>query len=526
MTSTEPERGARTEDEPPELGEENAREDDEDDEYDEYEDPPAQIWPVAILALALVVAAAILLEMNGDFLPEIGDAASLIAVSAVAVVAIGLLLYVLRRGRKLSSVSSELIEERVLSAALSNRLTEISALSEVGKAVNTTLDLDDVLALIISSANDLLGGTEGSIMLLDDDKRELRVVSYQGPHVELVMKGRTTVGQGISGRVAQEREPILLQGDERPGKKSEERRRKIHSAMCVPLIRQDEVIGVLNLSETVGRKRFTDHDLAALGLFADHAAIAIGNAKMYEAERRTVARLEELDRMKSDFVATVSHELKTPLTAIIGAAKTLSKRGPSMQPDQQALFMEMIERQGNRLLRLVDDVLTAARMESGQQTMKREHLDLRSLAEQVRDELWLTEIGKDRSIDIVCDPERPMVWGDRTGVQQMMVNLVENALKYSPRDKTVRVTAVELSRESVLEISDEGEGMDEQQLADIFERFRQLDQSSTRPVGGFGLGLYIVKNLVNGHHGEIEVESQAGKGTTFRIRLPKRDTDT
>lgn len=226
--------------------------------------------------------------------------------------------------------------------------------------------------------------------------------------------------------------------------------------------------------------------------------------------------------MKSDFVATVSHELKTPLTAIIGAAKTLSKRGPSMQPDQQALFMDMIERQGNRLLRLVDDVLTAARLETGQQAMKREHLDLRALAQAVREELSLTEVGKERTIDIVCEPAQPMVWGDRTAVQQMMVNLTENALKYSPVDKPVRVTVVELPSESVLEFMDEGLGMNEQQLADIFERFRQLDQSSTRPVGGFGLGLYIVKNLVNGHHGDIEVESEVGKGTTFRIRLPNR----
>jgi two-component system, OmpR family, sensor histidine kinase KdpD len=523
VTSTGPEQRAQEPPVPPPP--------DSDGPEEGYE-PKAQVWPVAVLALILVGVALVLFEMNGDVLPDLGMDAAPVAVGAavlsvVVLPTLAMLIYIVRKERKMRRVSSALIEERVLSAALSNRLTEISALSEVGKAVNTTLDLDDVLALIISSANDLLGGTEGSIMLLDDDKRELRVVSYQGPHVEVVMKGRATVGQGISGRVAQDRKPMLLQGDDRPARAGDgERRRKIHSAMCVPLIRQDEVIGVLNLSETVGRKQFTEHDLAALGLFAEHAAIAIGNAKMYEAERRTVARLEELDRMKSDFVATVSHELKTPLTAIIGAAKTLSRRGPSMQADQQALFMEMIERQGNRLLRLVDDVLTAARMETGQQTMKREHLDLRSIAEAVRDELSLIEVGKERPIDIVCDPERPTVWGDRTGVQQMMVNLVENALKYSPADKPVQLTLVELPSESVLEVTDQGQGMTDEQLADIFERFRQLDQSSTRPVGGFGLGLYIVKNLVNGHQGEIEVESEEGKGTTFRIRLPKRADDS
>ena len=486
------------------------------------------LWPLGLLAFVLAVAALIALEVNQDALPEFGGGTSAIAIAVVGVLTITMLLFVLRKERNLRRVTTQLVDEQVLSAALSNRLTEISALSEIGKAVNTTLDLDDVLALIISSANDLLGGTEGSIMLIDDDKRELRVVSYQGPHVELVMKGRATVGQGISGTVAQRRQPMLLQGDDvpdRPTKPGEERRRKINSAMCVPLIRQDELLGVLNLSETAGLRRFTEHDLSALGLFADHAAIAIGNAKMYEAERETVARLEELDRMKSDFVATVSHELKTPLTAIIGAAKTLSKRGPSMQPDQQALFMEMIERQGNRLLRLVDDVLTAARMETGQQTMKREELDLRSLAEAVREEMSLIDAGKDRNIIIETEPERPMVWGDRTAVQQIMVNLVENALKYSPPDKPVRITLVEVSKESVLEVSDQGQGMDKKQLEDIFERFRQLDQSSTRPVGGFGLGLYIVKNLINGHGGQIEVESEPNVGTTFRVRLPKRAAD-
>lgn len=522
MTSTEPEERAQT----PSVSETRQAEIRHSKKREDGEESRPQLIPVAILALVLVVVAAVLLEMNGDLLPEFGGAAAAIAVGVVALLTVAVLLYVLKKERNRQRLESELVDERVLSAALSNRLTEISALSEIGKAVNTTLDLADVLSLIISSANDLLGGTEGSIMLVDDDKRELRVVSYQGPHVEVVMKGRTTIGEGISGGVALRREPILLQGDDRPNKSSGgERRRKIHSAMCVPLIRQDELLGVLNLSETIGKKNFSEHDLAALGLFADHAAIAIGNAKMYEAERKTVARLEELDRMKSDFVATVSHELKTPLTAIIGAAKTLSKRGPSMNKDQQALFMDMIERQGNRLLRLVDDVLTAARMETGQQTMKREKLDLRSIAEAVKEELSLTAVGADRPIEIVCDPERPMVWGDRTGVQQMMVNLVENALKYSPIDKPVQIALVEVSRETVFEVTDQGRGMDDQQLADIFERFRQLDQSSTRPVGGFGLGLYIVKNLVNGHQGEIEVESELGKGTTFRIRLPKRVTD-
>src|SRR5688572_27581808 len=160
---------------------------------------------------------------------------------------------------------------------------------------------------------------------------------------------------------------MLIQGDRVDGslRGDAHPERGIRSLMCVPLMRRDELLGVLNLNETEGKRRFSDHDLEALGLFAEHAAIAIGNASLFERERETVARLEELDRLKSDFVATVSHELKTPLTAIIGSATTLSRRGPRMNEEQRGSFIEMIERQGQRLLRLVEDILTSAQIESG-----------------------------------------------------------------------------------------------------------------------------------------------------------------
>jgi signal transduction histidine kinase len=248
-------------------------------------------------------------------------------------------------------------------------------------------------------------------------------------------------------------------------------------------------------------------------------------ARMLIEEREKIARLQEMDRLKSDFVATVSHELKTPLTAIIGAAKTVGTRGDRMNEEQHGKFMDMIERQGTRLLRLVEDVLDTARIESGGPHLRREHVDLRKLAEDIAEDLAHTDLGVGRVITVISHPEQPSAWGDPTALQQILGNLVENALKYSKEGSNVSVTVQETVTEAIMEVTDEGQGISPEQIVTIFDRFRQADSAPARGSGGFGLGLYIVKNLVATHRGDVEVESELGKGTTFRVRLPKRADD-
>lgn len=489
----------------------------------------AQLWSISVFVILALTAVIAIYWVSYDGLPELLQLESGSSY-VVAVLIVGLLLsflvYVIDKEARLRGLSRLLIEERVLSAALSNRLSEISALSEVGKAINTTLDLADVLNLILSSALELLGGTEGSIMLLEDDDEHLQVVSYHGSNAEKVMKGRGTVGTGIAGTVAYRREPMLIQGDvtDDSMRESAHPERGINSAMSVPLVRNDELLGVLNLNEVEGNRRFTEQDLHALGVFAEHAAIAIGNASLFEKERQTIERLEELDQLKSDFVASVSHELRTPLTAIIGAAKTMSRKGRDMEPEHQAKFTEMIERQGGRLLRLVEDVLTTSQIESGR-PMKRTLVDLRAAAAEVIADLGLSKIGAGREIRLESEPEKPRIWCDLLALQQILTNLTENALKYSTEGSSVTVTVRETPEEGVLEIADRGMGIDAEGLQVIFDRFHQVDSSSKRKVGGFGLGLFIVKNLVDAHGGKIDVESTVGEGTVFRVHLPKRAAD-
>ena len=233
-------------------------------------------------------------------------------------------------------------------------------------------------------------------------------------------------------------------------------------------------------------------------------------SKLLVEEREKNARLQEMD------------ELKTPLTAIIGAAQTLGRRGAHMSEEQHETFIDMIERQGTKLLRLVEDVLDTTRLESGDTGLRREEVDLRNLAERVIGDLSQTEVGMRREVLLLAEPDRPRAWGDPTALQQVLGNLVENALKYSPEETKVVVTVRESEKESLFEVFDLGQGISPEQISTIFDRFRQADSTASRGSSGFGLGLYIVKNLVAAHHGDVEVASEVGVGSTFRVRLPKR----
>ena len=429
--------------------------------------------------------------------------------------------YLIDKELRLRDLTRDLIDERVLSAALSNRLKEVSILSEVGKAINQVLEIGEVLGIILRSAVDLLETEEGSIMLLDEESHELVVEFARSSSGKMLEGMRVPIGKGIAGWVAQNREPILVTGkaDDKVFNSLTDRIDVPQSALCVPLISQDELFGVLNINDPSGQREFSEYDLRALGLFAEHAAIAIRNARVYDQERQTVSRLEEVDRMKTEFIATVSHELRTPLTSIIGCAKTVRRRGEEMSEAQRTEFLEMIEKQGERLLRMVEEILSTSRIESGVPSQKRELIDLTDMSRNIIKEFQTAGAKKLFRLDA---PEEANTFGDPMAIEQILTNLVENAVKYSPDDSTITIRIVDSPGSAQVEVHDEGQGISAANLPSIFERFKQVDQSSTRKTGGVGLGLYLVKRLVESQMATISVTSEESVGSTFTVRFPKR----
>jgi two-component system phosphate regulon sensor histidine kinase PhoR len=232
-----------------------------------------------------------------------------------------------------------------------------------------------------------------------------------------------------------------------------------------------------------------------------------------------ITDLRRLETVRRDFVANVSHELKTPVTAIRGLAETLID-DPGMERETHRGFLTKVRDQAERLSRLVGDLLALSRVESGGAALEREILDLR---DPVRDSVRALEpaaAAKGLGFEAVIPPESLAVRGDREALRQVADNLLDNAVKYTPAGGRVRVVLRREAGEAVLEVHDSGPGIAPEHLGRIFERFYRVDKARSRELGGTGLGLSIVRHVALAHGGQAAVESTVGQGSTFRVRLP------
>lgn len=393
---------------------------------------------------------------------------------------------------------------------------EMSARRELA-AFNTAIltgvaaeDLDTSTQLMAGAIGRDLGFEAFAIYLLEDDRLVPR-----GTYGTPAPPGPIRVGQGVAGRAAQTGRPLLV--PDLPAQAHPE----LRSEMAAPMRVGEEVIGVVAVgSHAPGA--FDEDALDRLVRLADQIALVVQSNRLLSQQRETMRRLQELDQMKSDFVAITSHELRTPITAIRGFVKTLLRAYDRLTPEQVRSFMAIIDRQSERLARLVEDLLHVARIEAGAIRLAPEEVDLRPLLRELVDSLGIERRGR---VWFEVDGDRTRVWVDPHRVEQVLRNLLENALKFSPQDAQVTLRARVEDGQVEFAVSDRGPGIPPEELDAIFERFHQAGRAMTRPAEGAGLGLYITKRLVEAMGGEISVESVVGEGSTFRVRLPAGPSD-
>jgi signal transduction histidine kinase len=284
--------------------------------------------------------------------------------------------------------------------------------------------------------------------------------------------------------------------------------------VLAPLQLGTRAIGALAISRSEPHS-FRQEEVELLSLLGRLVATAVQNLRTYEAERATVDELRRLSALRADFVSLVSHELRSPMAAVIGSARTLQARWRELRPEQREAFLAVIADETSRLSNLVGDVLDTSRIEAGTFAYRFAEVDL---AEVVRDSVAAAEIGQDEvRLSTELPPSLPGVRGDGERLRQLVDNLISNAIKYSDTGSEVRVDARADDGHVVVRVRDRGPGISPEHQAQIFEKFGRAG-GSAKP--GTGLGLFLSRSFAEAHGGTLEVDSRPGEGATFTLRLP------
>jgi PAS domain S-box-containing protein len=284
------------------------------------------------------------------------------------------------------------------------------------------------------------------------------------------------------------------------------------SYMCVPLVARGQILGALTFVSAESGRRYGPGDLEVANHLARRAALALENARLYR-------EAQEASRVKDEFLATLSHELRTPLNAMLGWAHLL--RSGRLDPETSRRAVETIERSTRLQARLIEDLLDVSRIVTGKLRLESAPVDLPAVITAAVEVIRPAADAKSIRIDTDLDPQIGPVVGDAGRLQQVVWNLLSNAVKFTPRGGLVEVILERAGSEADISVRDTGRGIPPEFLPQVFERFRQVDSSTTRAYGGLGLGLAIVRHLVELHGGSVRAQSAGeGQGATFSVRLP------
>lgn len=481
----------------------------------------SQLWGVASLLLFASSGVVFLLLAA----PEASDAVpdSLGLRLGFAGVSVAFLLYVFDQERRLRHLSEALVRERVLSTALTSRVQDLGTLNRVGQVVNAVLSMHEVLEVVLEAAFELTGASYGSVMVVEDDEL---VVAVTAGHHPAPIGTRQSINEGVAGWVATQRESLLINGQLHSGQLPDlvTRSRDDGSSVCAPMLAADELVGVLALERPHEAEAFSEWDMRAVTLFATHAATAVSNSRRYERERQNVERLARMVEARDESVAAMVHDLKTPLTAIMGFTQLLGDPD-GLTASTRRDHLARIERAAVQLVEMIDGILDTASGEAGHD-VRRDPVEVRQLVEDLVDLTGRMAERREehtRPITLHCEEDEVLLRVDPTALRSIVVNLLENAVKYSPPGSPIDVTIDRSPTEVQIHVRDRGEGIPGGEIETIFERFRQRQTDpATEPSTGVGLGLYIVQSLVHAHGGRIDVDSREGEGSTFSVVFPAR----
>ena len=417
-------------------------------------------------------------------------------------------------------------ELQTRTAQLTQSVDELRALSEVGQAVSSTLDLGTVLSTIVARATELSGMDGGAIHEYDETREEFHLRTTNNLPDEVAGSLRAAPirkGEGAVGRMAVTREPVQICDIADAGSYQSRIRELLlrsgyRSVLAVPLLREDHLLGGLVVTrKSVGE--FSPQVIDLLGTFATQSALAIQNARLFREIEAKSAQLEVASRHKSEFLANMSHELRTPLNAIIGFSEVLAERMFGELNDKQVEYVGDIMESGRHLLTLINDILDLSKIEAGRMELDAADFDLPQAIENtltlIRERASRRGIAVTRAID----PRLATIRADERKVKQVLLNLLSNALKFTGDGGRIDVRTELRDGMAEISVTDSGVGIAPEDQQAVFEEFRQVG-TAAKKVEGTGLGLAISRKFIELHGGRMWVSSELGKGSRFAFTLP------
>lgn len=409
---------------------------------------------------------------------------------------------------------------------LRTSLDRLSRLMKIGAAISSELDLDALLRTISQTTSHLLQAERSTVFVVDSLKNELwsRVAEGLG-NKEI----RIPLSAGIAGLVATTGNPVRISDAYRDPRFNPEVDKRTgyqtRSILCVPMRnRRGQVIGVFQVLNKRDAE-FTALDEQLLASLSSQAAVAVENAKLYEEVQRTLTQLQVLDRMKTDFLNAISHELRTPLAPILGYTEILLGGGMGTLPANATRGVQAIADSGKRLLNLIESLLAFIRLDQGAMALKREPTNVSALLLGVADAFHARAAERKLTLQVATPDGLPPVSADPQELTMALNHLLDNAIKFTPAGGAITAGARQATGGDgqpgvEIMVEDTGIGIPADQHEKIFERFYQADSSLTRQYGGVGIGLAVVKQTIEAHGSHVTVESEPGKGSTFRFTLP------
>ena len=409
---------------------------------------------------------------------------------------------------------------------------EQHALTEVAKTLTSPLPLSELLQAIMDKIIGVLEPAEvGAVMLWDEPSGLFRPAAAFGYNLAILKEIGLRAGESITGKVVDAGITLLLDSPQSVAEAMADMRpanRKIlalslgteklpRCTVAAPIEVGENRFGVLVLETLEGATQFTTEDIPFVGTLADLIALALDRARL-STKADAIREAREAERLRSELMATLSHELRLPLTAIKGYASALLLDEIEWSEEKQTDFIQQIEAECDNMGIILTDILDSSLVEVEQLAIELQPVRLGRIAREVSEEIQRRTDRHNLMVDFPSD--FPLVEADPHWIRQVFRNVLDNAIKYSPEGGLIVIRGEVRTSDIVVSVADQGIGISPEDLIPLFEKYHRLTSSNTMQVSGMGLGLPIARTLVETHGGRIWAESKIGQGTTLSFSLP------